>query len=189
MIALISLTGSACWTDLRRRLIPNALTVAYASAGFLYQGVAHGWSGLTQALLGGAAAMAPLLIMYVLRGIGGGDVKWFFAFGVWAGAQLALQLVVHSILAAGVIALGLLLFRRLKRQEAGRGEIIGKIHSENLDEGQAERTTDAVAGVAVSAAAAGIARTASTTKGAMKATFPFMAAVAPAFVYVFYGQW
>jgi Flp pilus assembly protein, protease CpaA len=142
LIALTSLTALACWTDLRKRLIPNALTVSYACGGLLYHGAAFGWKGLAESLIGGVAGMAPLLLMYVLKGIGGGDVKWFAAFGVWSGASFALQLVVHSILAAGVIALIMLLIRRIRNRE---------------------------------------------TKEAA-ATFPFMAAVAPALAFLLSGE-
>ncbi|THF74815.1 A24 family peptidase [Cohnella fermenti] len=151
-IALLTLTAIACWTDFRRRIIPNALTICYACGGLLYHGAVDGWRGLIESLLGGAAAMAPFLLMYLLKGIGGGDVKWFAAFGIWSGAAFALRLAVHSILAAGLIAVPLLLVRHWR----GRGK-------EEEGEGPGQGP------------------------GARKATFPFMAAVAPALILLFCG--
>lgn len=112
--AVAGLLGAACWTDFRRLRIPNRLTVSFAVAGLLYQLVMFGHQGLESALLGAIAGGIPLLLLFVLRGMGGGDVKWFGAFGTWAGAALTLQLMVFSILYAGVIAL-LILFLRIPR--------------------------------------------------------------------------
>lgn len=105
------LLAAACWTDLRRMQIPNRLTVPFAGAGLLYQWMNHGISGLGQASVGAAAVMIPLILMYRFGGIGGGDVKWFGAFGAWTGPIPALQLLVLSILFAGGIAAVLLMLR------------------------------------------------------------------------------
>ncbi|MCC3375526.1 prepilin peptidase [Cohnella sp. REN36] len=111
LAATVTLLAAACWTDLRRMVIPNRLTVLFAAAGLLYQGIAYGYVRIGWALVGAAAGMLPLLLLYALRGIGGGDVKWFAAFGTWAGAFVSLQLVVGSVLFAGAIALALMAFR------------------------------------------------------------------------------
>ncbi|WP_373230176.1 prepilin peptidase [Cohnella sp.] len=103
---------TACWTDIQRMKIPNALTVFFASGGILYQLILHDMSGLRWALLGAVVGFVPLYIMHRLGGIGGGDVKWFGAFGIWMGPLPTLQLLVFSILFAGGIA-GVLLILRL----------------------------------------------------------------------------
>ncbi|CAM3633397.1 A24 family peptidase [Cohnella lubricantis] len=123
--AVALLLGIALWTDVRRMEIPNGLTVTFAAAGLAYHGVAGGIEGLGHAGLGAAAGLLPLLIMYGLRGIGGGDVKWFAAFGAWAGANAAWQLVVLSILYAGGIAVLLLVLKLpgLRRIGAGIGRL------------------------------------------------------------------
>lgn len=115
------LLGIAFWTDIRRMEIPNGLTLSFLALGFIYHAVANGLDGMGHSGLGAAAGMLPLLVMYALKGIGGGDVKWFAAFGAWAGAEAAWQLVILSILFAGGIAVLLLLLRLpgLRRIEAG----------------------------------------------------------------------
>lgn len=65
--------------------------------------------------------MLPLLLFYRLGGMGAGDLKWFGAFGIWAGATAALQLLVGALLIAGILSLLLLslrlpLFRRLGKR-------------------------------------------------------------------------
>ncbi|GIO14241.1 hypothetical protein J19TS2_37960 [Cohnella xylanilytica] len=157
--AVTALLGIALWTDIRKREIPNVLTAAFAVGGLVYNGAASGLAGLGQAALGAAAGMLPLLVMYMLRGIGGGDVKWFAAFGAWSGAASAWQLVVYSILCAGGIAVMLLL---LRLPALRRSRIAGRI---------------ARRGAASSSSP-------SPPPGRLRgsATFPFMVAVAPAYV-------
>lgn len=111
LIVVSILLISACWTDLRRMQIPNRLTVLFASCGLIYQLVLHGINGFGWALAGATAGFIPLYIMHRLGGIGGGDVKWFGAFGTWMGPVPTLQLLVFSILFAGGIAGMLVLFR------------------------------------------------------------------------------
>jgi prepilin peptidase CpaA len=107
----LTLLAAGCWTDLRRMIIPNELTAGFAAAGFAFHAVTAGWTGMTGALVGGAAGVLPLLLLYRMRGIGAGDVKWFGAFGVWTGAAAALQLLMYSVLCAGGFSLLLLLLR------------------------------------------------------------------------------
>jgi len=160
--AATALLGIALWTDLRRREIPNVLTAAFAVGGLVYNGAASGLAGLGQAAMGAAAGMLPMLVMYMLRGLGGGDVKWFAAFGAWSGAAAAWQLVVYSVLCAGGIAVGLLLIRLpvLRRSRI------------------AERFARGGAASDSSLASSGRLRG--------SATFPFMIAVAPAYVLLAY---
>jgi prepilin peptidase CpaA len=101
----------ACWTDLRRMEIPNKLTVLFASCGVLYQLFTHGVDGLWWTIGGVLTGMIPLYVMNRFGGIGGGDVKWFGAFGSWMGAWSTLQLLVLSILFAGGIAVMLIILR------------------------------------------------------------------------------
>ncbi|WP_186438422.1 A24 family peptidase [Cohnella terricola] len=105
------LLAAACWTDLRKMRIPNGLTLSFAGGGILYQLVFHGIQGGGWALAGALSGMIPLYIMNRFGGIGGGDVKWFGAFGVWTGPSLTFQLLVVSILLAGGIACALLAMR------------------------------------------------------------------------------
>ncbi|BBI32073.1 A24 family peptidase [Cohnella abietis] len=112
LIIVSLLLVCASWTDLRRMIIPNELTLLFAGGGLLFQFISQGITGLGWAVAGALAGIIPLYIMNRLGGIGGGDVKLFGAFGAWMGPILTLQLLVFSILCAGGIA-GLLLLLRL----------------------------------------------------------------------------
>ena len=102
----------ACWTDFRRMQIPNLITVSFAAGGLLYQIIVHSLHGFGWAAAGAITGIVPLYVMNRLGGLGGGDVKWFGAFGIWMGPLPTLQLIVFSILFAGGIA-GVLLMLRL----------------------------------------------------------------------------
>ncbi|CAI6079137.1 A24 family peptidase [Cohnella sp. JJ-181] len=98
----------ACWTDIRRMEIPNILCLVFAAGGFVFQLAAAGSGGVWFALGGFATGLVPLWLLHAAKGLGAGDVKWFAAFGVWAGASAVLQLAAASMLIAGAIAVVLL---------------------------------------------------------------------------------
>lgn len=121
VVAVCLLLAAACWTDLRTMRIPNRLNLVFAACGVVYQFASHGIRGLAFAFLGAAAGVIPLFVLYLLRGMGGGDVKWFGAFGAWMGASATLQLMMYAIVTAGLIASMLLLLRLpLLRRWGGR---------------------------------------------------------------------
>lgn len=111
LIGVCLLLACACWTDMRTLRIPNALNVGFGTCGLLYQWIAHGQDGLIAASIGALAGMAPLYVLFLLRGMGGGDVKWFGAFGIWMGAMPTLRLMMYAIVFAGAIAAVLVLLR------------------------------------------------------------------------------
>ncbi|MEK3881968.1 prepilin peptidase [Paenibacillus sp. PL2-23] len=101
-------------SDVSRGIIPNWLTGCAFVTGLLYQGLFAGedaasWLG---SIGGAAAGFVPLLLLYVLGGIGAGDVKLFGGLGAWLGAAAVLQLLAYAILYAGAIGVVLLLLRR-----------------------------------------------------------------------------
>ncbi|MBD3917259.1 prepilin peptidase [Paenibacillus sp. PR3] len=99
------LIGCALLTDIRSMRIPNMLCAAAFITALLYGAILSGIGGLLAALIGTAAGLAPMLAMYAARGIGAGDVKLFGALGAWLGIQQVLNVMLYSILYAGVIGL------------------------------------------------------------------------------------
>jgi prepilin peptidase CpaA len=93
-------------TDLRSRRIPNWLVLPFLVLGVLVSGMARGWSGVGQSLLGILLAAVFLGIFCYLGGMGMGDLKLCAAIGAWIGpSQLFIALMVMG-LAGGVMALG-----------------------------------------------------------------------------------
>ncbi|MEK8128576.1 prepilin peptidase [Paenibacillus filicis] len=104
-------------TDVRKRIIPNWLTVSGAGAGLIGHTIVSGWEGLTWSALGLAAGFVPMLLLYALKGVGAGDVKLFAAVGAVTGAAFTLYAMAVSLCIAGFIACAVFLWRhdRLQR--------------------------------------------------------------------------
>ncbi|GGD76676.1 A24 family peptidase [Paenibacillus nasutitermitis] len=113
------LLAAAFISDIRAMRIPNMLTVSFFAAGCMFHLVCSGLEGVYHSLLGAAAGFLPLLAIYLLKGIGAGDVKLFGALGAWIGAAAVVQVFMYAILYAGAVGAVLLFFngkfgRRLK---------------------------------------------------------------------------
>lgn len=109
----------AAATDLRSRRIPNWLVVAGLLAGVTLNVVLAGWSGLLAAALGCALALAVYVPLFILRAMGGGDVKLMAAVGSMAGPQNWLTIFILASLAGGVMAIIILLSRGALRKALG----------------------------------------------------------------------
>jgi prepilin peptidase CpaA len=95
----------AGWLDWRTRRIPNWLTMPALLAGFAINSIGGGWSGLKAAGEGAGLALALLLPLVLLRGLGAGDWKLMGALGALLGPSRMVVLLVGTILVAGVMAL------------------------------------------------------------------------------------
>jgi prepilin peptidase CpaA len=110
------LAGAAGWTDLRWRRIPNWLTVPALLIGVTANTLLGGLSALKNSLLGAALGLALLLPFVLLRSLGAGDWKLAGALGAFTGPGLLVDLLLASILVAGVMALVLVIYKRRMRQ-------------------------------------------------------------------------
>jgi prepilin peptidase CpaA len=115
----LSVALVACVVDLRTRRIPNALTFAAAAGALLFHAASGGWGGLGRAAGGGAIGLALFLPFFLLRGLGGGDVKLLAALGAWLGPAGALSLAVWSMIAGGPMALVVAAWRGYAKQAIG----------------------------------------------------------------------
>ena len=112
--AVVALAG--CWTDLATRRIPNLLTFGSAAAAFIYYSVTDGLPGLGWSAGGWALGVAIWFPLFLLRGLGGGDIKLLGALGAWLGPGLAIWLALYAALAGGVLALIVALQRGYARR-------------------------------------------------------------------------
>jgi prepilin peptidase CpaA len=99
------LAVAAAASDLRFRRVPNALTLGAAALGILVSGLAGGLHGVSQSLLGWVVGLALFLPLFVVGGLGAGDVKLLAAFGAWLGPTGALWAAFWAALVGGVLAL------------------------------------------------------------------------------------
>ena len=96
----------ATFTDLKSRRIPNWLVLPFMVAGIVCSVVMHGWHGLWISLAGFGLGALLYGVLYMLGGMGMGDVKLVAAIGAWIGpSQLILSVVMTGII-GGVMAVG-----------------------------------------------------------------------------------
>lgn len=109
---LTVIIGIAAYTDLRYRRIPNWLAVTGLTGGMVVSLLEQGAYGAGQAAAGAAVAFGLMLLLHLGGALGAGDVKLFAAVGAAGGIWLTLNIIIYSILFAGLIAVVFLLYRR-----------------------------------------------------------------------------
>ena len=102
----------AGWTDLRSRRIPNWLTVPGLAVGVALNTFFGGWLGLKASLLGSLVGFGLLLPFWLLRSLGGGDLKFAVALGAYFGPGRLVDVLIGSVFVAGVMALALVIYKR-----------------------------------------------------------------------------
>jgi prepilin peptidase CpaA len=126
--------------------VPNLLTFPLIISGWLFA-LCHnfGWfpgtgdGGIGASLAGTFFAMALLLPVYAIGGMGAGDVKMTMGFGSWIGAFYGFQgdalwiifwAFCTGVIIGGVIALGMIIVRGQYRQNLlHTREIVGDLFS------------------------------------------------------------
>jgi prepilin peptidase CpaA len=115
---LLLFLAAAVITDLRARLIPNALVLAGALTGFLLAALHPQGIGFLSALGGLALGLALFLPVYLLRAMGAGDVKLMAMAGAFLGPAAIFEAALWVLLTGGVLALVLALRRGVARRMA-----------------------------------------------------------------------
>jgi prepilin peptidase CpaA len=111
-LLILAVAGVAVVTDLRRRRIPNALTVPAMVVGLAAHGLASGLSGLGAAATGLLLGAALFLIPVAMGGMGAGDLKLLAALGALGGPGLVFWCAIYTSIAGGVMAVAALLVKR-----------------------------------------------------------------------------
>jgi prepilin peptidase CpaA len=104
----IAVALMACVTDLRTRRIPNMLTFS-AAVGALGYHAFGGWIGLAGSIGGLLLGLALFLPIYLLRGMGAGDVKLLAALGAWLGPASVAWVAIYAAIAGGIMAVAVAL--------------------------------------------------------------------------------
>jgi prepilin peptidase CpaA len=105
-LVLLAVALISAFTDLVHGKIYNAVTYPAILVGVVLQMWLHGGAGLPLALAGFAVGFVPAFVLFVLGGMGGGDVKLLGAIGAIAGPMVATETLILAFLFGGLFALG-----------------------------------------------------------------------------------
>ncbi len=142
-VMFVSIVGAfvavAAVSDLRTRRLPNWLTVPAFAAAVLAHTAVNGLGGLGFALMGFATGFGILLVLWLIGGGGGGDVKLMGALGAWLGSSLTVAVFLSSTVLAAVATAVILLagtfsrgYRQVHRRyirPGAKGRPAGNKHS------------------------------------------------------------
>src|ERR1043166_7530049 len=121
---------AASWSDYRRHRVPNVLNAAIVLTGLLAQAWFFGRLGIQQGLMGVAVGGGPLIVLWMMKAMGAGDVKFMGALGAWLGPQMAMNALVVGGLVGGVLAVCMLAAQRNWRQTSvNMGVLVTKMSS------------------------------------------------------------
>lgn len=93
-------------TDLRSRRIPNWLVIPFLLLGVGVSVWLQGWHGLGQSAAGMGLGLLIFGILFLLGGMGAGDVKLFAAIGAWIGPHQLFIALILVALTGGILVLG-----------------------------------------------------------------------------------
>ncbi len=106
LMALLVLLVTAVGTDIRSSRIPNWLTFPAMGFALTLHTWLNGIQGALFCLAGLGTGLGLLFSVYLLRGIGAGDVKLMAAIGAMVGPHGVLSVVLLSALTGGLYAIG-----------------------------------------------------------------------------------
>jgi prepilin peptidase CpaA len=108
-IILASVLLVAGVTDLRSSKIPNWLTMSAMAGGLLGHSLINGLSGLLFSVKGFGLGLAMFLVLYIIGGMGAGDVKLLAAVGSFIGAEGVLSAGIMAMLLGGLYAMAMMI--------------------------------------------------------------------------------
>jgi len=102
-----------CWKDLKTRRLPNVWTLGGLAAGLLVQLGWGGVAGLVDGLEAAGVCVLFLLIPFLVRAAGAGDLKMLAACGAFIGMRQVLLLLLSVSFAGFFVAVGMLVARKV----------------------------------------------------------------------------
>lgn len=107
--------GYLCWSDAKLRRLPNKLTLGGLAVGLCAQAGFNGAHGLTDGLCAAGIAVLFLLIPFLIRAAGAGDVKMMAAVSVFIGVRMMPLLLMAVSLSGIFVLIGLVFANRTAR--------------------------------------------------------------------------
>jgi prepilin peptidase CpaA len=106
---VFALIGSV--EDVRSRKIPNRLTYFGVITALITRLFMLGWPGLREGLIGTVVGGGIFFFLFMLGGMGAGDVKLMGAVSAWAGSSQTVNLLTASAFAGGAMGIALMFYR------------------------------------------------------------------------------
>lgn len=127
-VALLLIVLTAAVSDIRSRSIPNWLTLGGIVAGLALNTYTTGLAGLKFSAIGFGVAALIFLPLFMIRFLGGGDVKLMAAVGACAGAANLFAIFIFDAIFGGIAALILIIVRgRGKHTLRNIGQMIASL--------------------------------------------------------------
>jgi prepilin peptidase CpaA len=101
--ALVVIMVLGMWLDVRTRRIPNGLTATAVMVALALRAVL-GAGPLIDGVFGAGLALALLLPLFALGGVGGGDAKLLVAVGAFLGPKGFLVALLATAIAGGLLS-------------------------------------------------------------------------------------
>jgi len=111
---LLVLLAAAVVTDLKSHRIPNILLAPALSIALLIQAIHGGADGLVMAVGGLTVGLAMLMPLYLVGGMGAGDVKLLGVVGCFLGPWGALIAGMATMMVGGVFGIFAIAWRRFR---------------------------------------------------------------------------
>jgi len=112
VIASVICVSVAAVIDISTRRVPNWLTIPGICLGICINAYLSGAAGVKSSLLGVCTGFLLLFFVYLLGGMGAGDVKLLSAVGSFLGPTLVFYTFVWMALAGGVLAVFVLVYKK-----------------------------------------------------------------------------
>jgi prepilin peptidase CpaA len=112
LLCALAIASVGAVKDFRGLRIPNWLTYSGLIAALIVRVGLGGWPELRGGLGGMLFAGGIFLLLFLLGGMGGGDVKLMAAVGAWVGFAHVGVLLIMSAIAGGLLATGYVLVHK-----------------------------------------------------------------------------
>lgn len=106
---VVAISFVAAATDLARGKIYNWLTLPAIALGLVAQAAVGGLGGLLSGLAGAGVGLLAYGGLFLLRAMGGGDVKLVMALGAWGGPRFAADVALLGLVLGGLLGLVMML--------------------------------------------------------------------------------
>ena len=112
--AVIAIAGA--FSDVRSTRIPNWMTYGGLVGALFTRSLVMGWPGLKSGAAGMLTAGGIFFVLFLVGGMGGGDVKLMASVAAWAGAGQVQGILLMAAIAGGFLAVAHMIVRGRVKQ-------------------------------------------------------------------------